>query len=77
MISTPEQGSNKSKIGWELTNKGCHMRCQGISKSHIFVVFKLIIPITVVFMHIFWALRQILLAVSISGSLFWLVGTYF
>ena len=38
----------KSKIGWELTKNGC----QDFQKSHICVVFKLIIPITVVFMHL-------------------------
>ena len=37
-------------------------------KQHIFVVFKLIIPITMVFMHLFWTLRPIWLAFYISGS---------
>ena len=43
---------------------------QDYQKSHICVVFKLIIPITVVFMHLFWAFRLIWLAISISGSYF-------
>ena len=50
---------------------------QDYQKSHIFVVFKLIIPITVVFMHLFWAFRPIWLAISISGSSFCLGDTYF
>ena len=25
-----EQGSRKSKIGWELIKNGCHMRCPGL-----------------------------------------------
>ena len=31
---------------------------QNYQKEHIFVVFKLGIPITVVFMHFFWLLDQ-------------------
>ena len=50
---------------------------QDYKKKHIFVVVKLIIPITVVFMHLFWAFRPIWLAISISGSSFWLVDTFF
>ena len=50
---------------------------QDYKNKHIFVVFKLIIPITVVFMQLFWAFRPIWLAISISGSSFWLVDTYF
>ena len=29
-IQSEEQGSRKSKIGWELTKNGCHMRCPGL-----------------------------------------------
>ena len=47
---------------------------QDYQKSHICVVFKLIIPITVVFMHFFWPFRPIWLAISIFGSTFWLEG---
>ena len=50
---------------------------QNYQKSHIFVVFKLVIPITVVFMHFLLAFRPIWLATSISCSSFWLVDTYF
>ena len=50
---------------------------QDYKKKHICVVFKLIIPITVVFMHLFWAFRPIWLAISISGISFWLLDTYF
>ena len=71
------QGSRKSKIGWELTKNGCHVRSPGLSKSHICAVFKLSISITVVFMHLFWAFRPIWLAISIFGSSFWLLDTYF
>ena len=46
-------------------------------KVYIFVVFKQIIPITMAFMHIFWALRPIWLAFFISSSSFLLVDTYF
>ena len=54
------------------------MRSPGLfKKTHIFVVFKLIIPITVVFMHLFWAFIPIWLTISISGSSFWLMDTYF
>ena len=74
---TDTQGSRKSKIGWELTKNGCHVRSPGLSKSHIFVVFKLIIPITVVFIHLFGAFTPIWLAFSISGSSFWPVDTSF
>ena len=51
---------------------------QDYQESHIFVVFKLIIPITVVFMHVFFCdFRPIWLALFISGSSFWLVDTNF
>ena len=62
-----EQGSRKSKIGWELTKNGCHMRCPGFKKkSHIFVVFKLIIPITLV-LCIFYGFQT-----NLAGNLhFW------
>ena len=50
---------------------------QDKKKTHICVVFKLIIPITLVFMHLFWDFRPIWLAISISGSSFWLLNTYF
>ena len=46
-------------------------------QKHIFVSVKLFIPITVVFMRLFWAFRPIWLATSISGCSFWLVDTYF
>ena len=53
------QGSRKSKIGWELTKNGCLVRSPGLlKKKHKFVVLKLIIPITVVFMHLFGLLDQ-------------------
>ena len=50
---------------------------QDYQKSHIFIVFKVIITITVVFMHLFWVSSPIWLAFSISGSSFWLMDTYF
>jgi hypothetical protein len=50
---------------------------QDYKKKHIFVVFKLIIPIAVVFMHLFGAFKPIWLAISFFGSSFWLVDTYF
>ena len=43
---------------------------QDYQKKNIFVVFKLIIPITMAFMGLFWACRPICLAISISGSSF-------
>ena len=46
-------------------------------KFHIFVVFKLIFPITVVFIHLLLAFWPILRAISISGSSIRLVDTYF
>ena len=51
------QGSRKSKIGWELTKSGCHVRSPELfkNKKHIIVGFKQIIPITRVFVH-FWGL---------------------
>ena len=71
------QGSRKCIIGWELTKSGCHVQSQELPESHRFVVIKQIIPITVVFMHIFWGFRTIWLAICNPGSQFWLVDTYF
>ena len=75
ILHKDKQGSRKSKIGWELTKNGCSRFIE--KKSHILVVFKIFIPISVVFMQFFWAFRPIWLAFSISGSSFWLVDTYF
>ena len=51
------------KIGWERAKTGCHVRFLELwGKKHIFVV----IPDTVVFMHLFWAFRPIWMATSIS-----------
>ena len=71
------QGSRKSKVGWELTKSGWQVWSPEIFKRLIFVVFKLIIPITRVLMHLFGDYRPIWLATSISVSSFWLVDTYF
>ena len=48
MFTTPVQCSRKSKIGWELIKSGCYVRSQELSKIHIFVLFKLNIPIIMV-----------------------------
>ena len=73
-----QQGCRKSKIGWELTKCGCHVRSlELLKKKHICLVFKLIIPTTRVFMHLFGAFRPIWLATFIFVSSFWLVNTYF
>ena len=67
------QGSRKSKIGWELTKSGCHVRSPEFKNFHIFVVFKLIISNAIVFMNFWGAFRPIWLATFVPGSSFWLV----
>ena len=47
---TYKQGSTQSKIGWELSKSGCHMRSNNFhQKSHVYVDVKLFIPITLGF----------------------------
>ena len=64
------------KLAGNLPKMAAMCGLQDYQKSHICVVFKLMIPITVVFMHLFWAFGPIWLSYSISGSSFWLVDTY-
>ena len=72
-----KQGSIKSKIGWELTKNGCHVRSPGLSKA-IFVYFSnLLSPLLWFLCIFFWVFRQIWLAISISDSSFLLLETYF
>ena len=48
--TTYKQGSTQSKIGWELTKSGCHMRSNIFhQKSYVYVDVKLFIPITLGF----------------------------
>ena len=56
---------------------GCHVRSPELFKKKTYISsFKLTIPITKVFMHLFWAFRQIWLATSIFASSFRPVDTY-
>ena len=76
VLSTHRAPENLKLAGnWPKMAAMCGL--QDYQKGHIFVVFKLIIPITVDFMHLFWAFRPLWLAFSISGSSFRLVDTHF
>ena len=71
------QGSRKSKIGWELTKNGCHVRSPWLSKQPYICSFQTNYPYYHGFYASFLAFRPIWLAFSLPCSSFWLVDTYF